>query len=256
MTRRLLLVYEWARSATCRSFTLQLMTLLVTHPSLCPSIPDFSAHALLAEGQNGPTHQPVELDSLFRAMPNLNHLRPCDAEELVGAWSFALSETHTPSIISVARDPVGSVPNTSRLKFWRGAYVVQETKDSDITLVSCGSQLHYVVAAAGQLQELGITCRLVSAPCLSLFDRQDKAYRDSVFPPDGKAIISVEEYVATVWARYSTASIGMTGFGYSASNESNYKRFGLDTAGIARKVLKYMKGLAGDSAREAGWQQL
>jgi len=189
-------------------------------------------------------------------MPNLNHIRPCDAEELLGAWSFALSETHTPSMISVARDPVGPVPNTSRSNLWKGAYVIQEKKDADLTLVSCGSNLHHAVAAAAQLEKQGITSRLVSAPCLSLFDRQDKEYRDSVFPLNGKAIISVEEYVATVWARYCTASIGMTGYGYSASNESNYERFGFHSAGIVGKVQKYMKSLAGGSAREAGWQQL
>lgn len=189
-------------------------------------------------------------------MPNFNHIRPCDAEELIGAWTYALGQTHTPSMISVARDPVGPVLNTCRFRFQKGAYVVLEEDDADLTLASCGSNLHYVVTAAAKLKDSGTKCRIVSAPCLSLFDRQDKEYRESVFPRNSRPIVSVEEYVATVWARYCTASIGMTTYGYSASNESNYNRFGLDTVGIVGKVQKYLAGLAGASAREAGWQQL
>jgi dihydroxyacetone synthase len=215
-----------------------------------------ATHDSFAEGQNGPTHQPVELDSLYRAMPNLSYIRPCDAEELIGAWSYAMRSVHNPSMISVARDPVGAVPNTSRQGVQHGAYIIQENPDAAITLVSCGSNLHYAVAAAKALEKQGTKCRLVSAPCLSLFDQQDREYRNSVFPLNGKPIVSVEEYVATTWARYVTASIGMTSFGYSASNESNYERFGLDTAGIEKKVNKYLKSLNGGSAREAGWQQL
>jgi dihydroxyacetone synthase len=215
-----------------------------------------ATHDSFAEGQNGPTHQPVELDSLYRAMPKLDYIRPCDAEELIGAWSQAMSNTHGPSMISVARDPVGPVPNTSRNGVKKGAYVIQEDADAALTLVSCGSNLHYAVAAAESLSSQGTKCRIVSSPCLSLFDKQDTKYRRSVFPLDGKPIISVEEYVATTWARYVTASIGMTSFGYSASNESNYARFGLDAQGIEGKVKKYLKELNGGNARMAGWQQL
>jgi len=189
-------------------------------------------------------------------MPNFSHIRPCDAEELVGAWTYALGAKHNASMISVARDPVGDVPNTSRTGLLRGAYVIQEDPGAALSLVSCGSNLHYAVAASKSLEKQGIKCRLISAPCLSLFDEQDSEYRKSVFPLDGKPIISVEEYVATVWARYVTASIGMIGFGYSASNESNYDRFGLDAQGIEKKVKRYLKTLEGGNARQAGWQQL
>jgi dihydroxyacetone synthase len=209
-----------------------------------------------AEGQNGPTHQPVELDSLYRAMPNLTYIRPCDGEELLGAWHYALGARHNPSMISIARDPVKSVPNTSRDKVRLGAYVIADEPEASLTLVSCGSNLHYAVAAAESLGKQGISCRLVSAPSLDLFQHQGIKYRQSVMPLDGRPIVSVEEYVATTWARYVTASIGMTGFGYSASNESNYDRFGLDAAGIERKIKGYLKFLDGQNALQVGWQQL
>ncbi|KAJ0421449.1 Transketolase, thiamine diphosphate binding domain-containing protein [Aspergillus carlsbadensis] len=220
-----------------------------------------ATHDSFAEGQNGPTHQPVEVDSLFRATPNLTYIRPCNAEETIGAWMHVFSDAArtSPTMLSIARDPVGSVPNTDRFAVARGAYVLVERVDADITLVGCGSSLHHVVAAAGILgqgEEGGLRCRVVSCPSFDLFDKQPREYRESVFLLDGKPIVSVEEYVATTWARYATASIGMSSYGYSASNESNYERFGLDPKGIVRRVKGYLAFLNGRDARSAGWQSL
>ncbi|KAH8691363.1 Transketolase, thiamine diphosphate binding domain-containing protein [Talaromyces proteolyticus] len=215
-----------------------------------------ATHDSFAEGQNGPTHQPVEVDSLYRAMPNLNYIRPADAEETIGAWIIALGNVTKPTILSLGRDPVGYVPGTDRQKVQKGAYVIVEANEAKLTLVSCGTNLHYVVAAAKSLSESGVQTRVVSAPSFDHFDQQDSNYKNTVFPLDGTPIISVEEYVATTWARYATASIGMTGYGYSASNASNYDRFGLDTNGIEKRVRKYMDDLKGSNARMAGWRQL
>ncbi len=215
-----------------------------------------ATHDSFAEGQNGPTHQPVEVDSLYRAMPNLTYIRPCDAEETIGAWILAMSKRTGPTMLSLGRDPVGPVPGTDRFKVAKGAYVVMEAKNAKLTLVSCGTNLHYAVAAAKSLTATGITTRVVSAPSFDHFDQQDREYQASVFPLDGTPVVSVEEYIATTWARYTTASIGMTGYGYSASNPSNYDRFGLDAKGIEKKVHKYMEELGGGNARMAGWRQL
>ncbi|RJE21191.1 hypothetical protein PHISCL_06467 [Aspergillus sclerotialis] len=102
----------------------------------------------------------------------------------------------------------------------KGAYVVVEVQDAKISLASSGTNLHYAVAAADSLTRSGIATSVVSAPSFEHFDQQDESYEASVFPRDGTAIVSVEEYVATTWARYTTASIGITGYGYSASNPS------------------------------------
>lgn len=122
--------------------------------------------------------------------------------------------------------------------------------------MSCGSNLHYAVAAGKSLGAQGIATRIVSAPSLDLFETQDDDYKNTVFPQGGRPIVSVEEYVATTWARCVTASIGMTTYGYSASNRSNYDRFGLDAKGIETKVRRYLTLLNGRSAREYGWRQL
>ncbi|KAF9883047.1 hypothetical protein FE257_004301 [Aspergillus nanangensis] len=215
-----------------------------------------ATHDSFQEGQNGPTHQPVELDSLFRAMPNLIYMRPCDAEELIGAYQHALSNRCSPMMLSIARDPVGYVPSTNRTVVARGAYVIQERSGANVTLISCGSQLHYVVAAADGLKKRGITCRVVSAPCLDLFATQSADYRESVLPSGRAPIVSVEEYAPMAWARYVNASIGMSGYGYSASKESNYARFGLDPEAIVGKVMKYLNVLDGEDARRMPWRLL
>jgi dihydroxyacetone synthase len=216
----------------------------------------FATHDSFTEGQNGPTHHPVELDSLYRAMPNLQYIRPCDAEEMIGAWKIALEARHTPSMLSLGRDPVGIVSNTDRSKVARGAFVLENPENAMLTLVSCGTNLHYAVAAAATLFEEGTPTRVVSAPCFDLFDKQDWAHQHDVFPRDGTPIVSVEEYVATSWAKYTTASVGMTGFGYSASNPSNYDRFQLDAKGIVRRVKDYLAELGTTNARIAGWRRI
>lgn len=216
-----------------------------------------ATHDSFAEGQNGPTHQAVELDSLYRAMPNLYFIRPCDAEEIIGAWMLGLSTRSAPTMLSLGRDPPRhEMHGTDRYKVALGAYALDEIESPAVVLVSCGTQLQHVTAAARSLREKDISTRVVSAPSLKHFDDQTLEYRDSVFPRDGTPIISVEEYVATIWARYTTASIGMTTFGYSASGPSNYTRFGLDEQNIVRRVEKYLESLDGGNARLAGWQSI
>ncbi|KAL2209942.1 hypothetical protein CC79DRAFT_1269361 [Sarocladium strictum] len=216
-----------------------------------------ATHDSFAEGQNGPTHQAVELDSLYRAMPNLMYTRPADAEEVAGAWILALINRSGPSMLSLGRDAAGgSIAGTDRVKVARGAYVVRDVEDPDLILVSCGTALFHAIEAAEVLTKNGHSTRVISAPSLKHFDSQSREYRDSIFPKDGTPIVSVEEYVATTWARYTTASIGMTGYGYSASGPRNYARFGLDKGGIVKRVQAYLGSLGEQNARLAGWQAI
>ena len=170
---------------------------------------------------------------------------------------WATTSKKSPTMISLARDPVDQVLGTSRTGVLQGAYVLYGDTDADVTMVSCGSNLHHTVRAAKQLHENhSIHCRIVSCPSFDLFDQQPEEYRQSVFPLDGKPIISVEEYVAMTWARYVTASVGMKTYGYSASNPTNYKRFGLDAQGITSRVREYLAFLDGRNARQLGWRSI
>lgn len=123
-------------------------------------------------------------------MPNLTYMRPCDAEEVIGAWMLALAKTTGPSMLSLGRDPVGPLPGTHKFKVYRGAYVVVEAESPKLVLASCGTSLHYAVAAAGGLSASGVPTRVVSAPSFEHFDAQGREYRDSVFPLDGTPVVS------------------------------------------------------------------
>jgi dihydroxyacetone synthase len=96
-------------------------------------------------------------------MPNLTYIRPSDVEEVIGAWQYSLANSHGSSMISLARDPTVTIPNTNRNKVSKGCYVIQENENACITLASCGSNLHYAVAAAEMLEEGGFPTRVVSA---------------------------------------------------------------------------------------------
>jgi dihydroxyacetone synthase len=212
-----------------------------------------ATHDSVGEGQNGPTHQPVELDSLYRAMPNLLYIRPCDAEEVAGAWTVALGATRTPSIISLARDPaLTKVPNTDRDKVRLGGYVIREKQGVLVTLISCGSELQFASAAADELDKLGIPTRVVSMPCLRLFERQPLEYQNAVLS-NSPHIISVEAYISTIWARICTASIAMDSYGYSGAGLENFKRFGLDTDSIVRKVSQHVKKVESGEVKARRW---
>lgn len=202
-----------------------------------------ATHDSIGEGQNGQTHQPVELDSLFRAMPNLLYIRPADAEEVIGTWSIALSVKKQPVMISLARDPASTeIPKTDRRSIANGGYVIVEQEgDALVTLISCGSELQFAVAAAEELSSsCGISTRVVSMPCISLFEAQTSEYQDAVLG-SAQHIISVEAYISSMWARFCTASIAMDSFGYSGGGAANLARFELDKAGVVRKVKAHVE---------------
>lgn len=216
-----------------------------------------ATHDSLNEGQNGPTHQPVELDSLYRAMPGLLYIRPCDAEEVIGAWILALGHRDSSTIISVAREgPRTRVPSTDRHSVVRGGYAIHEAEDAQVTLVSAGSEVQFAVEAARLLAQRGVAARVVSMPCIEVFDRQPEDYREKVISASPH-VVSIEPYVSYHWARYCTASIGVDTFGFSASGAANYDRYGLDGESVTEKVLRHLdKVKVNSSLRAVKWEAL
>ncbi|KAJ3953077.1 hypothetical protein N0V92_010464 [Colletotrichum tropicale] len=200
-----------------------------------------ATHDSIGEGQNGPTHQPVELDSLFRTMPNFQYIRPADPEEVIGAWSVALAAKNCPSMISLARDPPATkVSGTNRHMVHKGGYILSEVENAQITLISCGSELQFAVEAAKRLNGEGVSTRVVSMPSISCFEKQPLDYQESVISASPH-VISVEAYVSGVWSRFCTASVAMDTFGYSGAGMENFARFGIDADGITRKVQNLIR---------------
>jgi len=200
-------------------------------------------HDSIGLGEDGPTHQPVEHLPALRAMPNLRLFRPADAIEVAECWELALRHEHGPSILAFSRHPVALVRDdadeTNRSA--RGAYVLHEaSKPARVTILATGAEVGLAVQARWQLESRGVGTRVVSMPCLELFEEQDAAYQASVLG-DGPVTIAVEAAVRQGWDRYigrDGGFIGMTGFGASAPADVLFERFGITVEAIVAEAEK------------------
>jgi transketolase len=197
-------------------------------------------HDSIGVGEDGPTHQPIEHLAIARATPGLITLRPADANEVVEAWKVAMQLQHQPVLMVLTRQ---AVPTFDRTKYApaaglaRGAYVLAENAGAhtDVLLLATGSEVSLCVEAFEQLAKEGIQARVVSMPSWELFEKQDRAYRDSVLPPTVKARVSVEMAATFGWERYvgiSGASVGMHSFGASAPIKVLQKHFGFTVENV------------------------
>jgi transketolase len=206
-------------------------------------------HDSIGLGEDGPTHQPVEHLAGLRAIPGLNVIRPCDANEVGEAWRVALDRTHGPVALVLTRQ---NVPILDRSRYAsaeglrRGGYVLADPDEGDpeVILIATGSDVALAVDAYEELTSEGVRARVVSLPSWFLFDQQPDEYRDSVLPPAITARVSVEEASTLGWDRYvgpEGAVIGMHTFGSSAPLKDVQTKFGFTpkrVAETAREVLK------------------
>ncbi|TFB01938.1 Dihydroxyacetone synthase [Trichoderma ghanense] len=202
-----------------------------------------ATHDTIGMGEDGPTHQPIELAALFRAMPNLLYFRPADSEETAGAWIAAVEAEGVSSIISTSRHKVPQLKQTRREGVARGAYVIQEDDDAQLTLIGVGAELSHVLDAATLLLEQnGVRCRVVSFPCQRLFEGQPLEYKRGILRRhQGTPAVVVEPYAPNGWERYADAGISVRRFGHSLPGPEAYKYFGFDVDSIVSKVLGYLE---------------
>ncbi|KAI0447874.1 transketolase [Xylaria telfairii] len=212
-----------------------------------------ATHDSIGTGEDGPTHQPVELAALYRAMPNILYIRPADSEETAGAFIAALSATESSSIISLSRQNLVQYPHySSRDGVQRGAYVFIEEKDADVTLIGVGSEMKFAVEAREILQEqYGIKARVVSFPCQRLFERQSREYKSEVLQYRSRTRrVVIEAYAANGWERYAHAAYSMTTFGHSLPGAAAYKYFGYDSKLIASRVKGFLDDLKAEGIED------
>lgn len=205
-----------------------------------------ATHDSIGTGEDGPTHQPIELPALYRAMPNLYYIRPCDSEEVAGAFLAALPARDTPSIISLSRQNLEQYPQySSRDGVLKGAYtfIEEEGGDADVTLIGVGAEMAFAVKARDELRARhGLRARVVSFPCQRLFERQPRDYRAEVLRyRDGVPRVVVEAYAANGWERYADAGYSMSTFGHSLPGPAAYKYFGYDEVVIAERVAAFVR---------------
>lgn len=181
-----------------------------------------ATHDSIGLGEDGPTHQPIETLAHFRALPNMMVWRPADGNETSAAYYMALTSKETPSILALTRQNLPQLEGSTIEKAIKGGYVALEAEKADVTLVSTGSEVSLCLEAVKTLKDQGKTARVVSLPCVEVFDAQDKEYKLSVIP-DGIPTLSVEVMSTLGWEKYSHEQFGLNRFGASGPYKEVYK---------------------------------
>tara|TARA_R110002003_G_scaffold116_3_gene10085 strand:- start:2305 stop:2916 length:612 start_codon:yes stop_codon:yes gene_type:complete len=181
-------------------------------------------------------------------MPNVLYMRPCDSEEVAGAFEVAIKATETPSIISLSRQVLPQWSQTSREGFSKGAYVLLEEKNFDVTLISTGSEMVFAMQTCDLLkEEYSITARVVSFPVPRLFEQQSREYKQSVLKSkSGKPAVVIEAYAANGWERYADAAFSMRRFGKSLPSKSAYEYFGFVPSKMSAKIQELVEEVKRD----------
>ena len=205
-------------------------------------------HDAMGDGEDGPTHQPVEHLASLRAIPGMSTIRPGDANEVVEAYRYVMQLRHQPVVLVLSRQ---ALPTLDRTKYAaasgvaRGAYVLADAPGGDpqVIIIASGSEVSVAVQAHESLLTEGIRSRVVSMPSWEIFERQTKEYRDSVLPPSVKARVAVEQASTFGWERYVGTSgrvIGMHTFGASAPLKELQRKFGFEPAGVIAAVKEQL----------------
>jgi transketolase len=227
---------DYARPAIRLSALMELPTIFVF------------THDAMGDGEDGPTHQPVEQLISLRAVPGLVTLRPGDANEVVEAYRYVMQLRHQPAVLALSRQPL---PTLDRRKYApasgvaRGAYVLADAPggNPEAILIATGSELSLVVQAHEQLLADGIRSRVVSMPSWDIFEHQTRDYRDSVLPPKVTARVAVEQGSTLGWERYVGPSghvIGMKTFGASAPLKELQRKFGFEPDRVVATVKELL----------------
>jgi len=193
-------------------------------------------HDAMGDGEDGPTHQPVEHLASLRAIPGLVTLRPGDANEVVEAYRYVMQLRHQPAVLALSRQPLPTLDRrafASAAGVARGAYVLADPPggNPEVLLIASGSELSLAVEAHGKLLAERIRSRVVSMPSWEIFEHQTQEYRDSVLPPGVKARVAIEQASTFGWERYvgtSGSVIGMKTFGASAPLKELQRKFGFE----------------------------
>ena len=209
-------------------------------------------HDSIGLGEDGPTHQPIEQLATLRATPNVDVIRPADANELSELWKHVMASTKSPSVLILTRQ---NIPVIDRDKYLsadgslKGGYIIADSDgEPEIILISPGSEVSICLEVFEKLKEEGINPRVVSLPCFSLFEKQSREYRDTVLPPSVKKRLSVEAGSTFGWERYvgnngHGKAYGIDRFGESAPCKDVMNEFGFNAENIYKeaKIITSLK---------------
>jgi transketolase len=203
-------------------------------------------HDSIGLGEDGPTHQPIEQLSGLRSIPNLNVFRPADRMETIECWEHALKDYKTPSILSLTRQNLNPIRKkySYRNKCSLGAYEVLRTgKKIKLTILASGSEVNLAIETSHKLAKDKIYSKVISVPCMDLFDRQKESYKKKILN-ETKLRVSIEAASTDCWKKYigtNGLTFGINTFGKSAPYKDIYKYFGLTAYNIAKLSKKLVR---------------
>jgi transketolase len=196
-------------------------------------------HDSIGVGEDGPTHQPVEQLIMLRSIPGMKVFRPADGKETAAAWVSCLRGDQ-PTAIVFTRQNLPLYEGSGRAAL-RGGYVLEDCEgEADVLLIASGSEVSLCMQAKAVLAEKGVNARVVSMPCLEVFDQQNETYRNNVIPKTVKARVCVEAGTAHSWYKYAGACgeiIAMNNFGASAPANVLFPHFGFTVDNVVEKAL-------------------
>ena len=192
-------------------------------------------HDSIGVGEDGPTHQPIEHLSQFRALPNFYVWRPADGAENVAAWKVALEMKKSPSAFVCSRQNLSVLPSAVYGDASKGGYLLASDADAKITLMASGSEVELALSIKAKMNEKGVGVNVVSVPCYDLFIEQDKAYMSAVIKTDTKKV-AIEAARGLEWYKLADEVIAMDSFGASAPAEKLFEKFGFSVDAIAAKL--------------------
>jgi transketolase len=192
-------------------------------------------HDSIGVGEDGPTHQPIEHLSQFRALPNFYVWRPADGAENVEAWKTALQMSKSPSAFVCSRQNLAVLPKAVLGDASKGGYLLASDENATITLMASGSEVELALKVKESLNEKGVQVNVASVPCFDLFIEQDKAYIDSIILGTTKKV-AIEAARGLEWYRFADEVIGMDTFGASAPAEKLFEKFGFSVENILEKI--------------------
>ena len=201
-------------------------------------------HDSIGVGEDGPTHQPIEQLAALRATPNTFVFRPADQKETAYAYLTALT-LKAPSVLALTRQNLPQLAETGE-GAKRGAYILREPKgEPDVILMASGSEVDLILKAADILAVQGYTARIVSVPCMDLFEQQDEAYKESVLPTTMRKRVAVEAGSSFGWGRYvglDGKTVSLDHFGASAPVGELFRAFGFMPENVAKTALEVIRG--------------
>lgn len=202
-------------------------------------------HDSIGVGEDGPTHEPIEQLAMLRAMPNINVFRPADAIETAAAWYSAITSKNTPTVLALSRQNLPQIEGSSK-EALKGGYIIAESIKAkpDAIIIASGSEVSLAVDAKKELMEKGFDIRVVSMPCMDIFEQQSDEYKEKILPQTVEKRLVVEAGSNICWGKYlgfKGKSVTIDTFGASAPANVLFKKYGFTVENVVNKALSMLK---------------